>query len=88
MKKKYYKLRKKMEEIVSTLMDDGKKRVTITKCSEKKCPYNQKKSPILRSNASTVHTEPNGEVITVDEQHSGRPCTFGVVHRIITETKN
>jgi hypothetical protein len=69
-------------------VDDGKKRVTITKCSEKKCPYNQKKSPILRSNASMVHTEPNGEVITVDEQHSGRPCIFGVVHRIITETKN
>jgi len=77
-----------MEETIATLSEDGKKRVTITKCSNKNCPYNQRKSPILRSNASIVHTEPNGEMYTVDEQHSGRPCAFGVVHRIVTETKH
>ena len=76
-----------MEETISTLMDDGKKRVTITKCKNSNCPYNQEKSPILRSNASLIQTEPNGEVVTIDEMHSGRPCIFGVIHRIITETK-
>ena len=76
-----------MEEIISTLMDDGKRRVTVVKCTNSKCPYNQEKSPILRSNASIIQTEPNGEMVTIDEQHSGRPCAFGIVHRIITETK-
>lgn len=77
-----------MEETISTVMENGKKRVTTIKCTDYNCPYNQVNSPILRSNASIVHTEENGEMYTVDEQHSGRPCAFGVVHRIITETKH
>ena len=76
-----------MEETISTVMEDGKKRVTVVKCNDSRCPYNQEKSPILRSNASIIHTEPNGDVVTIDEMHSGRPCVFGVVHRIVTETK-
>ena len=76
-----------MEETISTISENGKKRITIIKCCESNCPYNQKESPILRSNASIIHTEPNGEMFTIDEQHSGRPCAFGVVHKIITETK-
>ncbi len=68
-------------------MEDGKKRVTSIKCINSSCPYNKENSPILRSNASIVQTDIDGEMITIDEMHSGRPCAFGVVHRIITETK-
>ena len=76
-----------MEETISTIMEDGKKRVTSIKCTNSNCPYNQENSPVLRSNASMVHADIDGEMVTIDEMHSGRPCPFGVVHRIITETK-